>query len=68
MFFTGSIAGFVGAKVAGLAAFDGAVNQSDLVAQAQLFHGLFVNIALALAVTIVLWFIVSLYIKKTYKS
>lgn len=64
MLFTGSVAGFIGAKVADLAAFQGTPSNLDLVKQAQLFQGLFTNIMAILAVTIILWYIVALFIKK----
>ena len=57
-----------GAKVADLAAFQGTPNNFDLVKQAQLFQGLFTNIMAILAVTIILWYIVALVIKKTYSQ
>ena len=52
-----------GAKVADLAAFQGTPNNFDLV-QTQLIQGLFTNIMAILAVTIILWYIVALVIKK----
>lgn len=44
MLFTGSVARFIGAKVADLAAFQGTPKNLDLIKQAQLFQGLFTNI------------------------
>ena len=67
MFFTGSIAGFIGAKVANVAAFKDIGSHGDLITQAQLYHGLFLKITIALAVTVILWFIVSIFIKKSMK-
>lgn len=64
MLFTGSVAGFIGAKVADLAAFKGASKDIDLVKQAHLFEGLFTHIMIILGVTILLWFIVAFLIKK----
>ena len=54
MLFTGSVARFIGAKVADLAAFQGTPSNLDLIKQAQLFQGLFTNIMAILTVTIIL--------------
>ncbi|AJI52980.1 amino acid/peptide transporter family protein [Francisella philomiragia] len=64
MLFTGSVAGFIGAKVADLAAFKGVSEDIDLVKQAHLFEGLFTHIIIILGVTILLWFVVAFFIKK----
>ncbi|MBK2027559.1 MFS transporter [Allofrancisella guangzhouensis] len=64
MLFTGSIAGFIGAKVADMAAFKNVENQADLVTQAHLFENLFTNITIVLACMVVLWVAIALVIRK----
>lgn len=63
MLFTGSVAGFIGAKVADLAAFKKTSN-IDLITQAHLFSNLFIHIIIILSVTILLWFLCAFVIKK----
>ena len=64
MLFTGSIAGFIGARVANMASFKNVSEHADLVTQANLFQGLFTYIALVIVGMIVLWFIIALFVKK----
>lgn len=64
MLFTGSVAGFIGAKVADLASFTDVSQTMNLVEQAQLFSGLFGKIVMILLVTSALWFLVAIMIKK----
>lgn len=64
MLFTGSIAGFIGAKVANVASFKNVSEHADLVAQAHLFEGLFTHIALTIAAMIFLWFLIALFVKR----
>ena len=63
MLFTGSVAGFIGAKVAGFAAIKHTA-EINLVAQAKLFENLFVNILIVLVLTTLLWFACAFVIKK----
>ena len=64
MLFTGSIAGFIGARVANMASFKNVSEHADLETQANLFQGLFTYIALVIVGMIVLWFIIALFVKK----
>ena len=64
MLFTGSIAGFIGARVADMASFKNASNHTDLITQANLFEGLFTHIALVIVGMVVLWLIISLFVRR----
>ncbi|BCD90079.1 hypothetical protein fh0823_02180 [Francisella halioticida] len=65
MLFTGSIAGFIGAKVADLASFGNTDSKTfELISQAKLFQGLFIHIIFVISITILLWFVVAFFIKK----
>jgi POT family proton-dependent oligopeptide transporter len=64
MLFTGSIAGFIGARVANMAAFKNVTAHTDLITQAALFEGLFMRIALVIIGMIILWLIISLIVKR----
>ncbi|QIW09867.1 MFS transporter [Francisella sp. LA112445] len=65
MLFTGSIAGFIGAKVADFASLGNTGSKTlDLISQAKLFQGLFMNIILVIFITLLLWFVVAFFIKK----
>ncbi|QLE78554.1 MFS transporter [Francisella sp. Scap27] len=64
MLFTGSVAGFIGAKVADMAAFNTISESMNLIEQAKLFSGLFGNITIILLATSLLWFFVAIVLKK----
>ena len=64
MLFTGSVAGFIGAKVADMAAFNTISESMNLIEQAKLFSGLFGNITIILLSTSLLWFFVAIVLKK----
>ena len=64
MLFTGSIAGFIGAKVADMASFRNVSDHASLITQAKLFDGLFTHIALVIVGMIVLWFMIALFVKR----
>ena len=64
MLFTGSIAGFIGAKVADMASFKNVSNHTDLITQAHLFDRLFTHIALVIVGMIVLWFMIALFVRR----
>ncbi|MED7819235.1 MULTISPECIES: peptide MFS transporter [unclassified Francisella] len=65
MLFTGSIAGFIGAKVADFASLGNSSSKTlDLISQAELFQGLFMHIIFVIFVTVLLWFVVAFFIKK----
>lgn len=63
MLFTGSVAGFIGAKVADFAAIKH-TTEINLVAQAKLFESLFINVLIILIITTLLWFACAFVIKK----
>ncbi len=64
MLFTGSLAGFIGAKVANLASLKNVSEHTDLVTQAHLFEVLFTYIALVIVGMITLWLVIALFVKK----
>ena len=64
MLFTGSIAGFIGAKVADMASFKNVSNHADLITQAHLFDRLFTTIAIVIVGMIALWFIIALFVRR----
>lgn len=55
MMFTGSVSGYLGAKIASMASFKNFSSTSDLAIQIGLFKNLFVHIAMTLLVICVIW-------------
>ena len=64
MLFTGSIAGFIGARVANMASFKNVSEHADLITQAHLFEALFTHIALVIVGMIILWLVIALFVKR----
>jgi len=64
MLSTGSVAGFIGAKVANIASFKDVSGHINLIEQAHLFEGLFSNIVLIIIGVITAWFVLAMFVKK----